>query len=449
MNTIENKKRLAKAVLVGLQLPGMNKNEVEGSLDELGRLVKTLGFEVVATLSQKRTSPNKGTIIGKGRLIELCQMTGGPGPTGTSDEDIYEDKEEDALQQGVASILANIVIFDCDIGPTQLMNLEKATGVEVLDRTGVILEIFSSHAKSRESRMQVELAKLAYLAPRLRVSRIGADRQGGGIGAKGAGETARELDKRRIRDRMAELRRNIDAINRDDANRRQHRQDILSVALVGYTNAGKSSLMRALTRSPVLVEDKLFATLGTTVRLLHPPSVPKVLISDTVGFIKNLPHGLVASFRSTLDEACSASLLLFTVDASDMNFREQITVTKEVLSSIDAGEIPSQLVLNKTDQIGPETLESLKQEFPDAILISTRNTEDVKAVREIVISSFEKDMEDRSFHIPFAKSNLLDSIREKLRVLQETHDYNGTCLKVRGKVTTLQWVEHQLASVKS
>ena len=252
------------------------------------------------------------------------------------------------------------MIVDHEISPSQARNLERATGAQVLDRTGVIVEIFHRHAKSREARLQVEIARLNYVAPRLRESSAGGERQQG----PGAGESALELDRRKIRDRIAELREELAAIQRDNDQRRSARRDQLRVALVGYTNAGKSSLMRALTGSEVLVADKLFATLDTTVRALQPETKPRVLVSDTVGFIKKLPHDLVASFRSTLDEALEASLLLYVVDASDPTFEAQLEVTRNVLREIGAEVVPSRLLLNKVDRLDEAERAALAREAP-------------------------------------------------------------------------------------
>ena len=453
-----------KAVLVALQLPGVSDEEHKGSMDELGRLTETLGFEVVGRVSQKRKSAATAAILGTGKLKELAEYTGGKGviarfkkPGAAEDddesyegEDLYDYDESDELEleyeagSFTAKPRATIVIFDNELSPTQLKNLEDVTGVEVLDRTGVILEIFSRHAKSKEARLQVEIAKLGYLAPRLRLSKVGGDRQGGGIGAKGAGESAHELDKRRIRDRIAELKQQLDAIRNEQNNRRTSRRESPCVALVGYTNAGKSSLMRALTGSEVLVADKLFATLDTTVRAMHPESFPRVLVSDTVGFIKKLPHDLVASFRSTLDEALNASLLLFTVDASDPNFRSQLEVTRTVLREIGAESQDQFIVLNKVDQLSEAQIRALRMEYPQAIMISTRRPEDVKRVRDLVLGYFERDMGEEKFLIPYSKGNLTGPIHEKSRVLEETFEDDGTLMHLRASKEFLDWLKKQL-----
>lgn len=342
---------------------------------------------------------------------------------------------ESVVPEGVT---ADTVIFDCELTPSQLRNLESATGAKVLDRTGVIIEIFSRHARTRAARLQVEIARLNYLAPRLRETGGGDDRGGGGIGGKGAGETSQELDRRRIRDRVKELRGELAAVQKEGDVRRTRRSTENCVALVGYTNAGKSSLMRALTGSEILVADKLFATLETTVRPLAPPSVPKVLVSDTVGFIKKLPHDLVASFRSTLDEALNADLLLFVVDASDPTFRAQLAVTKQVIGEVGALETPGRLVLNKRDRLAEDEIAKLRLEFPDAIFLSTRDREDLAALRETMIHFFESDMRDEDFFVPFDRGAAIGEVRRLARVLNESYDERGTHLRVRANPVTLE-----------
>ncbi len=426
MHELKDKKR-GKAVLVGIQLPDVEDHEHESSMAELGRLVTTLGFEVVANLSQKRKSPHPGTVIGEGKLEELSALT-----------------QED--EQGNEA-LASIVVFDCDISPNQLQNIETATQAEVLDRTGVIVEIFSRHAQTREAKLQVEIAKLNYMAPRLRASRVGGDRQGGGIGGRGAGESAHELDKRRIRDRISELRRQLTAIAGEHDTRRARRSDSDTVALVGYTNAGKSSLMRALTGSEVLVADKLFATLDTTVRPLHPLTSPRILISDTVGFIKKLPHDLVASFRSTLEEALNASLLLYVVDASDPTFRSQLEVTQQVLGEIGATKIDHLLVLNKMDRLTTEQIETLKSDFPSCVMISTKNPDDVKRMHTLIQEFFERDMTERGLKLGHDQISLIGKIRSMARIIHEEYDENGVDLKI--KISESAWNQLQAALGKS
>jgi GTP-binding protein HflX len=339
-----------------------------------------------------------------------------------------------------------MVIFDDELTPTQLRNIESAVECEVLDRSGVIVEIFHRHAKTREARLQVEIARLRYLAPRLRMTRKRSERSGGGIGAKGAGETAHELDKRRIRDRIAEITRMLEDVHAGQEQRRSRRRDQNKVALVGYTNAGKSSLMRALTGSDVLVQDKLFATLDTTIRAMYPETPPRVLVSDTVGFIKKLPHDLVASFRSTLDEAADASLLLFVVDASDPTFRSQLDVTHEVLAEIGVEGTDSCLVLNKIDRVDAAGRAALRAEYPAAIQLSAIDKGDVARLREHILSFFEKDMVDVELTVPYTMGQLAGEIRRSMRVLGESHDEIGTVFKLRALPQELEKLRERLRS---
>jgi len=357
--------------------------------------------------------------------------------------------ELDDQDEGTSSIpeptrRASLVVVDHQITPSQLRNLERATGVQVLDRAGVIVEIFHRHARSREAKLQVELARLAYVAPRVRETGGGGDRQRGGIGGRGAGESDIELDRRRIRDRMAALREELEAIQRDQQNRRLHRREQRRVALVGYTNAGKSSLMRALTGSEVLVADKLFATLDTTVRALSPEVKPRVLVSDTVGFIKKLPHELVASFRSTLDEALEASLLLFVVDASDPMHREQLAVTRDVLGEIGAGALPSRLLLNKIDRVSSEDRAALQAEYPEAALLSAKAPQDIAALREQIVAFFEASMVEGELLVPYGKQNLLGKVHEEARVVSEEYDETGARLRVRAHPASLERIRNLL-----
>ena len=383
---METKPPVPRAILVGIQLPSVDDVAHAASIEELGRLVKTLGYEVVGTMTQKRSEIDGGTVLGKGRLAELAAITGGTGviesmatPAKSKARARFEnaaEKKPDAPQiepDPDAPPKADFVIVDHEISPSQARNLERATGAQVLDRTGVIMEIFHRHAHSREAKLQVEIARLKYVSPRMRESLAGGGRKQG----PGAGESDLELDRRKIRDRLAELKEQLEDIQQDDDQRRSARSDQLRVALVGYTNAGKSSLMRALTGSEVLVADKLFATLDTTVRALKPETRPRVLVSDTVGFIKKLPHDLVASFRSTLAEALEASLLLFVVDASDPTYESQLEVSRHVLREIGADVVPSRLLLNKIDRVSEAERAALREKHPDAILLSAKSPEDV------------------------------------------------------------------------
>jgi GTP-binding protein HflX len=436
------------AVLVAVQLPGVSDDDHAADLAELGRLVHTLGYETVATISQRREALAAAAVVGEGKLKELAQITGGKGvvPTGApevktkarakwaaareAEGGAEHDGDEGEAEGSSAEGKASLVVVDHEITPSQARNLEKATGAQVLDRTGVIVDIFHRHAKSREARLQVEIARLNYVAPRLRESPGGRERQRG----RGAGEAAVELDRRKIRDRIAELREQLAAIRKEQEQRRHARQDQLRVALVGYTNAGKSSLMRALTGSQVLVENKLFATLDTTVRALQPETRPRVLVSDTVGFIKKLPHDLVASFRSPHDEALEASLLLYVVDAADPTHAAQLDVTRDVLREIGAEGVPSLLLLNKADRLTAEERTSLERRYrgESAILLSAHEPADVAALRESILRFFESKMVEGDLVVPYAKQGLLGEVYENARVVTEDYDEAGTRLRVRG-----------------
>ncbi|QSQ22788.1 GTPase HflX [Pyxidicoccus parkwayensis] len=454
-----------RAVLVGVQFPGVSDTEHAADLAELKRLVHTLGYDTVATVSQRRSSLATGTVLGTGKLKELAALTGGTGviksgardrttkarerweaeeeeasaeEPGTEEPELEasdaEDEETEPAEDAAApdeeavAQRPTVVVVDHELSPSQLRNLEKATGAEVMDRTGVIVDIFHRHARSHEARMQVEIARLNYLAPRLRESTGGRERQQG----RGAGDSAVELDRRKIRDRLAELREGLAAIEREQDHRRYARRDQLRVALVGYTNAGKSSLMRALTGSEVLVADQLFATLDTTVRALHPETRPRVLVSDTVGFIQKLPHDLVASFRSTLDEALEASLLLYVVDASDPTWDAQLEVTRTVLREIGADAVPSKLLLNKVDRLDAAAKEALLARHPDAILLSAHQPEDVTALRQTLIRFFEASMVEADLVIPYASQGRIGEVYEHTTVLTQEYDETGSKLRVRG-----------------
>jgi GTP-binding protein HflX len=446
------------AVVVGVQLPGVDDAELASSLAELERLAKTLGVAPVGRVTQRRHALAAGKVLGDGKLRELAKWTGGTGevpayvkPGSKKDEAEAEAEVEEAVgpeedtETGAVTGKAKVVIVDHDLTPTQQRNLEKATGVDVLDRTSVILEIFHRHAHTREARLQVEIARLKYLAPRLRESGGGGDRVRGGVGGKGAGESAMELDRRKIRDRIAELREELDKIEGTSHVRRARRSDLPTVALVGYTNAGKSSMMRALTGSEVYVADKLFATLDTTVRVLVPRTQPPILVSDTVGFIKKLPHDLVASFRTTLEEAAGADLLLEVVDAADPAFREHMRVTREVLTEIGATG-PMKVLLNKIDRVDAATRAALANELPDAIQTSAVTAADVAALHDRIVAHFEGDLEDADLHVPWALHKIVHAVHESCRVLGEDHDDDGTRIRVRASAQTLARLRTALAA---
>jgi GTP-binding protein HflX len=418
----ENQSGPLRAAIVAVQLPDADAEAFAASVAELHRLGRTLGVEVVATVTQRRPSLDAGAVIGSGKLAELVALAG---------------------DGATAPIQA--VLVDHDITPSQARNLEKATGVEVLDRTAVILEIFRRHARSRAAKAQVEIVRLQYLVPRLREQgrAKGGDRQRGGIGGKGAGESSLELDRRKIRDRIAELTRELAGFAEEQRTQRARRRDMSRVALVGYTNAGKSTLMRALTSSEVYVADKLFATLDTTVRPLVPETRPRVLVSDTVGFIDKLPHGLVASFKSTLDEALEAGLLAFIVDASAPMFERQLEVTTEVLADIGAGDVPRVLVFNKIDACGDaeaqaRTTEALLARWPDALVMSARRPADVTRLREHLVGFFNRDLVEGEICVPYDRQQLRGEIFAGCQVLSERSDESGVTFRVRAHPALLE-----------
>ncbi len=443
MGTLATTPSRPKAILVAVHFPRVDDVEFRSSLEELGRLVTTLGYEVIDEVTQTRGHLESAAVLGEGKVEELARLTGGTGHVGTTApkrkdkarlrreaEDNHEDEaeiEEDSYADDGAPAKVDLVAVDHDISPSQARNLERATGVNVLDRTGVIIEIFHRHAKSREARLQVEIARLTYTAPRLRESPGGKERQRG----RGAGEAALELDRRKIRDRIAELREELEAVQREQDVRRAHRRQARRIALVGYTNAGKSSLMRALTASDVYVEDKLFATLDTTVRALYPEAKPRILVSDTVGFIKKLPHDLVASFKSTLDEALEASHLLHVVDASDPSWETQLEVTREVLTEIGAHEVPSTLVMNKIDRLDDDTLAKLKARLPKAWFVSARDAKDVSLIRERIIEIFEASYEEITLVLPYTRQGVLSEMHDGGRILEERWEEDGVHVRWR------------------
>ncbi|MEL6184123.1 MAG: GTPase HflX [Myxococcota bacterium] len=431
-----------RAVLVSVQLPGVDDAEHASSLDELGRLARTLGLEVAFRLTQKRDRIDPGAVLGAGKLRELARLTGGDGevPSGaspTQKKQVYVptlEREEEApappdLEALPPEERATVVLVDHDLGPSQARNLEKAAGVEVMDRTSVILGIFHRHARSREAKIEVEIARLKYLSPRLREVGGGGDRQRGGVGGRGAGESSLELDRRKIRDRIAELARELDTVRKVSATQRSRRQEQRKVALVGYTNAGKSSTMRALTGKEVYVADALFATLGTTVRVL-PGVTPRVLVSDTVGFIKKLPHDLVASFRATLDEAASAELLLHVVDASDSAFRSHMEVTNGLLDELGVA-VPRRLLLNKVDRLSTGTKALRQEEFPDALQLSAHDGEDMRQLAAHIADFFDCGLEELVLLVPWSQQGRLPRIHEHCRVLDQGSEATGTRLRVR------------------
>src|SRR6195256_4180945 len=420
MQDIDQKPK--RAIVAAVQRPSVGDLEFEASLIELRQLAKTLGFGVVGRFTQKRAGFESGAYFGTGKREELRLM-----------------REQEAV---------DVILIDHEISPSQQFNLAKEAGCEVMDRTMVILEIFHRHASSRFARAQVEIARLGYMAPRLREAAKQAgpkDRARSGTGGRSGGESHGELDRRKIRDRITELQKELDGMaleRKTQRARRRERQELARVALVGYTNAGKSTLMRALTGSEGLVADKLFATLDTTVRALEPETVPRVLVSDTVGFIKNLPHGLVASFKSTLDEALEASLLAHVVDASDPGFERQLAVTEEVLDEIGAKDVPRLLVFNKIDRGGDE--KALRKAYPGCVVLSARRPEDIARLREAIVAFFQKDLVEAEIFLPWAAQKLRGEIFAGCEVLEERADSEGAFLRIRGEPETVRRLSERL-----
>jgi GTP-binding protein HflX len=346
--------RSENALLVGHA--GREREHLARSMEELALLADTAGAKVVGTLVQRRGTIHPSTFVGKGKLEELRALAE------TTD--------------------AELVIFDDDLSPAQVRNLEKATQRKVIDRSELILDIFARRARTRESRLQVELAQLEYTLPRLTGMWKHLERQAGGIGTRGPGETQLETDRRLVRERIARLKAALESVERERETQRHRRRREFRSALVGYTNAGKSTLFNALTRSDVFVENRLFATLDSTTRQMVSREREVVLLTDTVGFIRKLPHHLVASFHSTLVEAIEADLLLHVVDAADPDFRRQITAVDGVLDDILGEPRPPRLmVFNKCDRLDEDAITALRAEFDGCLVLSARTGEGLAPLR--------------------------------------------------------------------
>ncbi len=443
----EVEEKFRYAVVAAVQLPSVSDSEFEASLSELRELARTLGYEVVRTFVQKRSSFDVTGYLGAGKRQEIRSFVNN------------EHAEFEEIAASPDSRAIDVILVDHEISPSQARNLEKEVGCEVMDRTMVILEIFHRNARSRAAQAQVEIARLGYMAPRLREAAKLAGPQGrqrSGVGGRGGGESHTELDRRKIRDRIAELQQEIAAMDverKTQRVRRQKRQGFAGVALVGYTNAGKSTLMRALTGSEVLVANKLFATLDTTVRALHPESMPRILVSDTVGFIKNLPHGLVASFKSTLDEALDASLLLHVIDASDPGFERQLEVTDGVLEEIGANVVPRIRVFNKIDHVGDAAAQAereaaLRTQYPDCVVMSARRPDDVAKLRQTIIAFFQQDLVEAELFLPWSAQQLRGGIYASCQVLEEHSDNEGTFFRVRGEPNAVKDLRERFSQAR-
>jgi GTP-binding protein HflX len=425
-------KDLRRALIVAVQLDTVSDVEFESSLAELEDLAKTLGLKVVGQFTQKRASFDSTAYVGTGKRDEIRQFLEAQKPE-------FESLQDNPI---TANDQVEFILVDHEISPSQALNLENEVDCEVMDRTVVILEIFHRNASSHASRVQVEIARLTYMAPRLReaAKRSGSSgRQRSGTGGRGTGQSRSQMDSQKVRDRIGELQKEIEAMEAgNDIQRslRQNQSGLTQVALVGYTNAGKSTVMRALTGSDVLVANQLFATLDTKVRTLYPEGVPRVLVSDTVGFIKNLPHGLVASFNSTLDEAISAGLLLHVIDSSDPGFEMQLEVTDKVLAEIGADSVPSIRVFNKIDYLDDpvekrERTAELQEKYPDCVVLSARSKEDITELHKTIMHFFQGQLTESEIFLPWTEQGLRSEIFASCQVLEESANEKGAFFRFR------------------
>lgn len=395
-----------RVLTVAVQVPPDTEDDVRNSLDELQRLIETLGAIVVETCVQRRKQPSPAMFVGAGKA--------------------------DELRERVEELEATLVVFDNELSGGQQRNLENALDCRVMDRAGVILDIFSKHARTKEAKNQVELASLQYLMTRLTHRWTHLERQRGGIGLKGIGEKQIELDRRHIRNRISRLKDEINGTTQTQRIQGFHRDKFLRVALVGYTNAGKSTIMNELTASDVYVDDKLFATLDSTVRVIDPKTRPPILVSDTVGFIRKLPHSLIASFRSTLQQVLDSDLLLHIVDLSAPNYLEQLEATKGVLEEIGAHEKPTMLVFNKSDMVTNFLLPKLlERRYIDCVVVSALNPSDMARLRQSIYAFFDRDMVEMEIRVPYEDVWLSSQIHEYSKVLEKKYLAKSTKFRIR------------------
>ena len=381
----------SSAIIVGVLLAG-EEDTTNEDLDELTQLLATLRIQVGGRVVQKRQKITPKCFVGEGKVEEIKKLA--------------------------IDTAAGMIIFDRQLSGPQVRNLEEMTGCAISDRTGIILEIFARHARTTQAKTQVEIARIEYMMPRLAGAWSHLERQRGGGVQRGMGEKQIEVDRRMARDRMSRLKRQLQSIGKDRQNQRKARISELKVALVGYTNSGKTSIMSAMTKATVQAEDVLFATLDSSVRALDPSSRPKVLLSDTVGFIRSLPHGLVESFKSTLDEVLEADLLLHVVDVSHHNFRAQMRTTEDVLREIGAGEIPVLMVFNKLDRVtDPVLAKILRAAYKNSDFVSAHNEADMERLRRRVIRYFEENLVKATLEVPADDQNLLSVIYKSCLIL--------------------------------
>ena len=400
MKLHSDQQRKERAVLVGVELPSNHhKISLEYSLEELESLAQTAGAEVTQKFTQQLRSITPATLVGRGKVDEIHAKV----------DELHPD----------------LVIFDEDLTPAQQRNLELALNVRVIDRSQLILDIFAQRARSNEGKLQVELAQLEYLLPRLTRQWTHLSRLGGGIGTRGPGETQLEVDRRRIREKISHLKRRLKTVERTRSLQRKERDNVpfATIALVGYTNAGKSTLMNALTRAGVLVEDKLFATLDPTIRSLRLPNGDKVMIADTVGFINKIPHSLIEAFKSTLEEVMSADLLLHLVDMSSSLVDEQIQIIEGVLGEIGSGDIPTIIVPNKIDLLPEPPQHLFKNRGSEAVCpISARTGAGLAALLNVIGTYLDRGKEKIHLSLSTAQGALLSLMRERGRVENEIYE---------------------------
>jgi GTP-binding protein HflX len=401
--TEQNQKE--RAVLVGVDLASDGQISVEESMDELVLLADTAGADIVDRMIQSRSRINAATYVGLGFAEKIGRL--------------------------VSAVNADLVIFDEDLGPAQIRNLEKTIPAKIVDRSGLILDIFAERAMTREAKTQVELAQLEYLLPRLTRAWTHLSRQVGGIGTRGPGETQLEVDRRLVRKRIAELHKELDRIERQRSTQRQGREEFFQATLVGYTNAGKSTLLNTLADADVFVEDRLFATLDATTRSVELPGGPAVLITDTVGFIRKLPPGLVASFRSTLEEAVVADLLIHVVDVSHMHFEDHITSANKVLEDLDILEHQTLMVFNKIDCAENGVIDRVKRAYPDSIAVSALSGEGIEDLVSALAATVRGQHVTARLTIPQARADIVNRVYEMGAVLERNYDEESVELVVR------------------
>ncbi len=402
--------RRERAVLVGVERPGLPW-PLESSLAELERLADTAGADVVATTTQRLDAPNPRTFVGTGKADEIAELA--------------------------RSHEADLVIFDDELTPSQQANLEKVMdkSVKVIDRTALILDIFALHATSKEGRLQVRLAQNQYLYPRLRGmwAHLASNRMGGGVGSRfGEGESQLEVDRRMVRKRITSIRRELERLSDVRSLQRESRygSGMFKVALAGYTNAGKSSLINRLTGADVLSYDKLFATLDSTTRKFELPEGREVTVTDTVGFIQKLPTTLVEAFKSTLDEITGADLVLHVIDASSPEFEGQIEAVCEVLDQIGAQSIPTIATFNKCDLLDAETLAGLKRRYPSAQFVSARTGEGIEGLVGAIAQAASAADTKLDVLIPYQRGDLVSLAHERCHIISESHGEAGTRLQL-------------------